>query len=358
VRAGRYEEVEDENEVRNAATLKSQKLNSYAEMCDNIEFLYEQKVKREIEKSGRNLDDERKGVDKLLSQKKERKIKKDKSKRGGQLRDSVNVGHLPEVDLHKLKASSKWFDKNAFDVVVDQEADTQCCNSLPPVEIHSKTQANINVPDDSADDSSEFEQEEEREFEDLDAPNAIDLKRLNDDDLAEIVVISKKMLRKKARREMVDASYNRYNYPEDPATLPKWFADEERRHTGKTPNVSKAEIDAEKERIYLLRNQLPKKVMEAKYRKKKKVVREMKKAETEVKQIFDEDNVNFSRAKQISEIYKRAIRKSKEKPKRIVFMKKQFSGAPRKKSGRKFLVVDKRGKKDLRNDKYRKKGHN
>ena len=71
----------------------------------------------------------------------------------------------------------------------------------------------------------------------------------------------------------------------------------------------------------------------------------------------EEDGINVSKARQISDIYRRAIRKGKEKPRRVVFMKKQFSGAPRKKSGRKFRVVDKRGKKDMRNDKFRSKGH-
>lgn len=38
----------------------------------------------------------------------------------------------------------------------------------------------------------------------------------NDDELAEIRAISKKMLRKKDRRQIIDDSFNRYNYPEDP----------------------------------------------------------------------------------------------------------------------------------------------
>lgn len=39
---------------------------------------------------------------------------------------------------------------------------------------------------------------------------------MDDDELAEVMAISRKMLRKKDRRKIIDDSYNRYNYPEDP----------------------------------------------------------------------------------------------------------------------------------------------
>ncbi len=38
------------------------------------------------------------------------------------------------------------------------------------------------------------------------------MKDLDEDEIAEIIAIGKKMLRKKSRREIIDASYNRYNY--------------------------------------------------------------------------------------------------------------------------------------------------
>ena len=56
---------------------------------------------------------------------------------------------------------------------------------------------------------------------------------MNDDDLAEVIAISRKMLRKKTRREIIDEAYNRYNNPEDIKDLPKWFYEDEKKHTGK-----------------------------------------------------------------------------------------------------------------------------
>ncbi len=51
--------------------------------------------------------------------------------------------------------------------------------------------------------------------------------------MAEVLAISRKMLRKKSRREIIDESYNKYNYPDDPETLPKWFVEDEKRNIGR-----------------------------------------------------------------------------------------------------------------------------
>lgn len=56
---------------------------------------------------------------------------------------------------------------------------------------------------------------------------------MDDDELAEVMALSRKMLRKKDRRSIIDASFNRYTFPEDPATLPTWFRDDEQKHIGK-----------------------------------------------------------------------------------------------------------------------------
>lgn len=361
VRKGTYIDVKKEEELENEQQQeKKKKLNSYAEMCDNIEYLYEQKLKKEIEKSGVNPEDNKHIVSEILN----KKIKKNKKDESAKLKksdkkSSHTISQPVTVDFDKLKAGNKWFDNDVFNVIANQENKNEA-NPIGKINVkqdplnENKTKKE-KEDDDSDDDDSD---EDAPQYDDLEGEKGPDFAKMNDDDLAEMIVLSKKMLRKKTRREIIDSSYNRYNYPDNPADLPKWFADDEKKHSGIIPQITKIEVQAEKERLYLLKNKLPKKVAEAKYRKKKKVVREMKKADGEVKQLFEEENLNFSKAKQISEIYKKAIRKSKEKPKNIVFMKKQFSGAPRKKTGRKFMVVDKRGKKDLRNKKFKVKGHN
>ena len=72
--------------------------------------------------------------------------------------------------------------------------------------------------------------EEQPAYNDLEGTGGLDLAKMNDDDLAEMVVLGRKMLRKKTRREIIDASYGGANFPEDPADLPRWFAEDEKKH--------------------------------------------------------------------------------------------------------------------------------
>jgi len=53
---------------------------------------------------------------------------------------------------------------------------------------------------------------------------------MNSDDVAATRILARKMLRKKARNDIIDASFNRFTRHEDPNTLPSWFAEDEARH--------------------------------------------------------------------------------------------------------------------------------
>lgn len=96
--------------------------------------------------------------------------------------------------------------------------------------------------------------------------NDLDIEELDENQLSEMLAISKKMLRKKDRRDIIEKSYGHYCYPEDPSELPQWFADDEKRHSVPIVQVTKEDIEREKARLYQLKTQLPRKVLEAKYR--------------------------------------------------------------------------------------------
>ena len=53
---------------------------------------------------------------------------------------------------------------------------------------------------------------------------------MDSDDIAETRILARKMLRKKARNEILDSTYNRFSTNEDPDTLPSWFVEDEARH--------------------------------------------------------------------------------------------------------------------------------
>ena len=71
------------------------------------------------------------------------------------------------------------------------------------------------------------------------------------------------------------------------------------------------------------------------------------KAHHKAEEIFDSENSPFSKAMQIKDLYKKA-KKTNKKPKEIIFARRHLLNAPNKKSGRKFKIVDKRQRKDIR----------
>jgi len=52
------------------------------------------------------------------------------------------------------------------------------------------------------------------------------------------LAIAKKMLRNRGRDEIIDNSYNRYSF-EDHDDLPKWFTEDEKKHSFKQEPITK-----------------------------------------------------------------------------------------------------------------------
>lgn len=95
--------------------------------------------------------------------------------------------------------------------------------------------------------------------------------------MAETRAIAKLMLRKKARTEILDSTYNRFANFDDEGALPQWFLEDEKKHFRPNLPVTK-EMVAEEKRILKEYNERPsKKVMEAKARKKKRLAKAMNK---------------------------------------------------------------------------------
>ena len=68
-----------------------------------------------------------------------------------------------------------------------------------------------------------------------------------------------------------------------------------------------------------MNNVLPKKVWEAKQRKKKRFIENLKKARKQSEQVFDNDAFTpLAKARQVRQIYKQAMSKNKPKAKEII----------------------------------------
>ena len=140
----------------------------------------------------------------------------------------------------------------------------------------------------------------------------------NSDDKAEIRAIAKKMLRKKERLKILNSSYNRYAF-EDDGKVPKWFLEDESKHNKPQKPITKAEVLAEKEYLKKITVRMPKKVLEAKARKRNRLNKRLQKIRKQAEGIANQDEyTEISKVKQIEKLYKREINKSKEKKKYII----------------------------------------
>ena len=351
IEEGHIADVEEEQEIvvdpdHARVVDKNRKLNSYNEVSDNIEYLYEQK--RQVNKKEKKTEI----VDSIKANQKSKTKPKNSILRKSNLKETE--GPVPvenEMVIEDLQESSKFFERDIFNVLKTQ---TVRKVDIEDNDVNEDKEEENNAGSSAGEDDEEAmgEEAEEQMNNYLTATPGDEMDDMDDDELAEILALSKKMLRKKKRRRIIDDSYNRYNYPEDPKDLPRWFYEDERKAIGKRDEITREDVQAEKERLKILRKRLPKKVLEAKMRIRKRAFNSMKKANQKAEQIFENDSIGgFSKARQINDLYAKAAKKSRPKKKEVFVAKTFSSAAPRKKSGRKFMVVDRRLRADIKKNK-------
>jgi AdoMet-dependent rRNA methyltransferase SPB1 len=176
-------------------------------------------------------------------------------------------------------------------------------------------------------------------------PQDSDEDEYDSDEVAEIRAIAKKMLRKKDRLDILYKTYNRFAFS-DIDQAPAWFAEEERQHNQPSKPVTKEEIQAEKEELKKINDRMPKKILEAKARKKNKLNKKLDKIKKKAQVISNQEEISeFSKLKQIQKLYKKEYERSKEKKKYVV--SRSFK-VDNRKNTRNIKHVDRRLKKDKR----------
>lgn len=330
---------------------KISKAEAQKQMEENLEFLYEEKKKNKAAQAER-LEEKNRFKQEKLERKKEKLVDLPiaiPDKTAWFERDIFKGIENPQAsknpkDAKKDKKGEKADKiKDAKEAKEDKKGDKKGKKDVREEEAEKKKEvlkANFNMESDS---DSELDEEfhglpERKEFEPIDEEEA-----------AELLALSRKMLRKKSRREILDQAYNRYNIPEDPSTLPAWFVEDERRAIGKIPQITKEDIQRERERLNFYKHRLPMKVIEAKYRKKKRLINRLNKAKVAAEAVMANDSLTpLTKGRELNKLYSKARSGSKEPRRKLVVMKSHASGAPRSKTGRKFKVVDRRLKKDVR----------
>jgi len=165
------------------------------------------------------------------------------------------------------------------------------------------------------------------------------------DEKAEIRAIANKMLRKKDRLDILYKTYNRYAY-DDLDIAPEWFREEEQKHNRPRMPVTKEEIMKQKEALRAFNSRMPKKVLEARARKKNKLTKKLDRVKQKAQAISNQDDISeFSKVKQMEKLYRKEIRQSKVKKKYVVARSNRRNMG---KSGREVKFVDRRLKKDTK----------
>ncbi len=176
-------------------------------------------------------------------------------------------------------------------------------------------------------------------------PSSDEDSEYDSDDKAEIRAIAKKMLRKKDRLDILYKTYNRYAF-DDIDLAPEWFAEEERKHNKPKMPVTKDEVLKEKEALREFNSRMPKKILEAKARKKNKLAKRLDRVKKKAQAISNQDDINeFSKVKQIEKIYRKELNKTKEKKRYIVARSNRKNMG---KNSRNVKFVDRRLKKDTK----------
>eukprot|EP00051_Salpingoeca_urceolata_P020651 m.312523 g.312523 ORF g.312523 m.312523 type:complete len:1565 (-) comp19658_c4_seq13:178-4872(-) len=163
------------------------------------------------------------------------------------------------------------------------------------------------------------------------------------------LAIAQEMINRRKKREMIDASYNRYTFNDDP--LPVWFDDEEHQHKQPAIPMTKEMSDAIKAMEREINTRSVKKVLEAKARKKRKMTRKMDKARQQAQMIADNDALTErEKSLQIQKLYRKAAREEKREVKYVVARRAtagKRAHRPRGVTGL-YKQVDGRMKKDTR----------
>ncbi|XP_051145192.1 adoMet-dependent rRNA methyltransferase spb1 [Andrographis paniculata] len=174
----------------------------------------------------------------------------------------------------------------------------------------------------------------------------------DDDDIetkAEILACAKRMLTKKQREEMLDDAYNKYMFHDE--GLPKWFAEDEKRHYQPIKPVTKEEVAAMKAQFKEINARPAKKVAQAKARKKRAAHRTLEKVRKKANSISDQADISDrSKRKMIDQLYKKAA--PKQPKKEYVVAKKGVQV----RAGKGKVLVDPRMKKDARKHGMSKQG--
>ncbi|EJT99884.1 FtsJ-domain-containing protein [Dacryopinax primogenitus] len=273
------------------------------------------------------------------------------------------------------KAASVWFDQAVFK---DLDQEIQALGE-------DENEADLNDGEDTTDIEDEGNSEsvktviptevDDDDFEivplerDMDEVDTWDAQNENEDDIKELhrqkyglltpealTLASKLVNREKTRTDLINDGFHRQTF-NDKDGLPSWFLDEEQKYYRTNLPITKDAVAAIRAKQRALDARPIKKVAEAKARKKIRAVRRLEAAMKKAQGVSDTTEMSErEKAAQIEKLMKKGLSKGKKKEEvKVVVAKgvhKGLKGRPKGVKGR-YVMVDARGKKELRATKRR-----
>lgn len=105
---------------------------------------------------------------------------------------------------------------------------------------------------------------------------------------------------KKAKRDLIDNSFNRYAFNEEEGELPEWFAQEEKQHRIRQLPVDKKEVEHYRKRWREINARPIKKVAEAKARKKRRVLKKLEQTKKKAEAVVN--TVDISEREKVAQL--------------------------------------------------------
>ncbi|XP_003465974.1 pre-rRNA 2'-O-ribose RNA methyltransferase FTSJ3 [Cavia porcellus] len=156
---------------------------------------------------------------------------------------------------------------------------------------------------------------------------------------------------KKAKRDLIDNSFNRYAFNEDEGELPDWFVQEEKQHRIRQLPLDKKEVEHYRKRWKEINARPIKKVAEAKARKKRRMLKKLEQTKKKAEAVVNTVDISErEKVAQLRSLYKKAGLGKEKRQVTYVVAKKGVGRKVRRPAGVRghFKVVDSRMKKDQR----------
>ncbi|XP_006886349.1 PREDICTED: pre-rRNA processing protein FTSJ3 [Elephantulus edwardii] len=156
---------------------------------------------------------------------------------------------------------------------------------------------------------------------------------------------------KKAKRDLIDNSFNRYTFNEEEGELPEWFVQEEKQHRIKQLPVDKKDVEHYRKRWREINARPIKKVAEAKARKKRRMLKRLEQTKKKAEAVVNTVDISErEKVAQLRSLYKKAGLGKEKRQVTYVVAKKGVGRKVHRPVGVRghFKVVDSRMKKDQR----------